>query len=365
MQRLQGKTGALFIFLMTVIACTAIFLCSHEITVKASAKNIETPQNLVVQRYRNRALKLQWKEVKKADGYRVYRYSKKSKKYVKIKTIYHRQKTKWIDQGLKLHKQYKYKVAAFKKVNGRKKFSKKTYTVMAGTYGKKGKRVNAESAHIISDSEEPMGICSQRHLSAMIDTDSYTIRRKAKLISEKVTWSSSNPKIASVNQQGDVTAFDKEGSCYIYLRTHNGITGKIQIKVVNYARPEGFTNYNSANGYVHIMLRDYQTEICNIATYFTKLSQNHINGVMTISEGGNLTGLPNLDNISEIKTDVEKLLKNFPLVTEIYYSKKYVRFKMKFDTDEDSYCEVVYAAEYDFEEMSIAPHWYQKQFAPM
>ena len=31
----------------------------------------------------------------------------------------------------------------------------------------------------------------------------------------------------------------------------------------------------------------------------------------------------------------------------------------------DSYCEVIYAAEYDFKEMSIAPHWYQNQFAPM
>ena len=96
---------------------------------------------------------------------------------------------------------------------------------------KKGKLVNAESAYIISDSEEPMGICSQRHLSAMIDTDSYTIHRKAKPISKKVIWSSSNPKIANV------------------------------------------------------------------------------------------------------------------------YG--------------DSYCEVIYAAEYDFKEMSIAPHWYQNQFAPM
>lgn len=122
---------------------------------------------------------------------------------------------------------------------------------------------------------------------------------------------------------------------------------------------------NAESAYIISDSEEPITEICNIATYFTKLKENHINGVMTINEEGSLNGLPNLDNVSEIQADVEKILKNFPLVTEIYYSRKYVRFKMKFDVYGDSYCEVIYAAEYDFKEMSIAPHWYQNQFAPM
>ena len=43
-------------------------------------------------------------------------------------------------------------------------------------------------------------------------------------------WASSKPKVASVDANGTVTAL-KKGSCKIAVRTANGKTAKVKIKV--------------------------------------------------------------------------------------------------------------------------------------
>lgn len=148
----------LFFLFITIVSIN----CSTLTYAKEAKK--EAPQNVVVKQYKSKKLKVKWKKVKDADGYRIYRYSKKKKKYIAVKTIYDYDKTSWIDKDLKNHKIYKYKVASFKVHKGKKKISKKSYWVSARTYGKKGKLVNAEQIDITENSPIYMGICSELEL---------------------------------------------------------------------------------------------------------------------------------------------------------------------------------------------------------
>jgi hypothetical protein len=63
---------------------------------------------------------LKWKKIKNADGYVVYRATKKNGKYKAVKTIKKAKTVTFTDTKLKKGTTYYYKVKAYKKVNGKK-----------------------------------------------------------------------------------------------------------------------------------------------------------------------------------------------------------------------------------------------------
>ena len=84
----------------------------------ASTKNKPLPIKKVrVRSYQNRTLKVTWKKTRGADGYQIYRYEPKKKKFVKAGEVEAGKKA-WISPKVK--KKQTYKVRAFRK-NGRKK----------------------------------------------------------------------------------------------------------------------------------------------------------------------------------------------------------------------------------------------------
>ncbi|MFQ9514310.1 MAG: hypothetical protein ACLRZ9_00635 [Eubacterium sp.] len=358
-------------FIMVLLGYIMLF--SNNTKVYAKDVGVKTPENVVITRYKNKSLKIKWKKVENADGYRIYRYSRKNKKFVRVKTIYGNNKTTWINDNLKFHKIYKYQVNAFKIKKGKKIFSKKSYWVSARTYGKKGKVVNAESVNaefqgIDTDHNYyEMSICSSGQMYALIDPDDYVKNDKARIISKNIRWSSSDKTILKVNSSGQITTTDQEGECYVYLRAHNGKTTKVKIKVINYARPDSFPYYEGSSVYINELLMNYRTEVCDIATYFTKYCKKGMGGVIKITEDGNITGMPDFDNISVVEKEIEKLLKQFPLVMRINYYEDGVMFRMNYDVYGNSYIEVTYSKSNDFEDspLKIAPHWIAKQFSPM
>ena len=60
-------------------------------------------------------VKISWKKVSGASGYRIYRYNSSTKKWVKIKTIKSGSTISYKDTGLSIGKTYKYKVKAYVK----------------------------------------------------------------------------------------------------------------------------------------------------------------------------------------------------------------------------------------------------------
>lgn len=67
----------------------------------------------------NHSAQIRWKKINGASGYLIYRYNKKTKKYVRIAKIKGNTKFTYTNKNLKKSKTYKYKVKAYKQLNGK------------------------------------------------------------------------------------------------------------------------------------------------------------------------------------------------------------------------------------------------------
>ncbi len=351
--------------MISLLFLAAVISCGFSKNAMAKPKPVMPPENVSVQMKSATSLKIKWNKSENADGYIIYKYNKRAKKYVRVHTAKKNQRS-WVDTNLKTGKIYQYKVASYKMVKGKKKRSRKSYEVSAITHKKRSKKVNALIISLYANSENEMGICSD----LLISDDVLGEDTKASdpvVISDKLVWSSSDESIAKVDQNGRVTAMEKEGTCYITARAHNGVKEKIKMNIVNYARPKSFPYYRGEYKYVNIMLTDYRENVFNIATYFTVNKNEDVWGTIKMDAEGNITGYPDFDNIAEIEEDIRTILANFPLVTEIFYSSERVEFLMKYNKYGSSYCRIDYCIDDDMSDdvNTIAPHWAAVNFSPM
>lgn len=67
----------------------------------------------------NHKAQIRWKKVDGASGYIIYRYNKNTKKYVRIAKVSGNTKFTYTNKNLKKSKTYKYKVKAYKQLNGK------------------------------------------------------------------------------------------------------------------------------------------------------------------------------------------------------------------------------------------------------
>ena len=89
-------------------------------------------------------IKLTWKKIGYASGYKVYRYFPDKGRYVCIKNIKGAANTKYINKTTKIKKKFSYKVVAVKKINGKTFCSRKTVR-------KIGKTVKTRSSYYDPD----------------------------------------------------------------------------------------------------------------------------------------------------------------------------------------------------------------------
>lgn len=68
---------------------------------------------------KNHSVQIRWKKIEGASGYIIYRYNKKTKKYVKIAKIKGNTKFTYTNKKLKKSTTYKYKVKAYKELDGK------------------------------------------------------------------------------------------------------------------------------------------------------------------------------------------------------------------------------------------------------
>lgn len=288
-----------------------------------------------------------------------------------IKKIEGEKRHTWVDKNRKPNKLYRYKVASYKK----KKKSKKSYEVSAMSYGRNARTVNAEDVDIgIEDQDEngnyylEIGICDREELQMYtnIHGDNSVKYYAADAISNKLIWKSSDPSLASVDQTGAITTYEKEGKCEITARAHNGVTGRINLTVVNYARPKSFPYYDGTYPDVNRMLMEYGENLFNIATYFTIKGKEGVYGRIEMDEEENIIGYPDFDNIESIYSDVENILKNFPAVVRIDYGKGVAHFEIVYGGS-GGWTRIDYLAKNDFSNYPggrIAPHWAVTNFVP-
>ena len=352
--------GIVTVFIM------AILIFCHPQRIQA-AKSLPIPDGLVAAKKTATSIRLKWSACKNVDGYYIYRYHKKTGKYRKIKTIEGAKKHVWVDKNRKPNKLYLYKVASYKK----KRKSKKSYQVSAMAYGRDARVVNVDSMYFGIEDEDgnrnlELGICAEDKMYTDIEGDRYVKHFDAAVLSEKLIWRSSNPALASVDQTGKIVTYEKEGSCEITARAHNGVTGRIYLTVVNYARPKTFPDYDGRFSDVNLLFTDFRENVYDIATYFTIKSKEGVYGKIKLSSTEEVTGYPELENIESIYADVEHILKNFPMVIEIEYSYRRVSFVILNNPSGNSWRRVNYAADDDMSGYPIgriAPHWSVTTFA--
>lgn len=89
----------------------------------ASAKPVPGKASITLKKYtKSKKIKVTWKKVSGASGYRVYRATSKNGTYKKVKSITSGTKLTWTNTKLKKKKTYYYKVRAYRKANGKNVF---------------------------------------------------------------------------------------------------------------------------------------------------------------------------------------------------------------------------------------------------
>lgn len=339
----------------------------HEVKAVSNNINIDTPGNVRVYRHSETSLKLKWKTVKKADGYIIYRYSKKNSAYIAVKSIKNAEITEWIDKQRETNKVYKYKIVSYKKINQRKIFSKKSGYVMAKTYQRDKVKINAREPKV-SNRKVYLGLCSSKKIKTRVLASKYGMNENKRAFSTKVRWYSSNNKIAKVDKKGKITAGTTPGKCNIYAVAHNGRRTKIKVTVKNYARAKRYYNCDKEDD-LYTLVYEYTDIIQDIAEYF---SVNRLKENETINIGLNneakVVVEPERKFDEKISREIEDLLVNFPYYIGIDIDVDCIDFvSKKEDTDEALPGHVIFWFDNDCSQWGgqIAPHWQAIRFYPI
>lgn len=218
-----------FAVILAVAAAVVPFSDVPQSASYAASSRLKAPQDVKAVSADAHAIRISWKKVKQAKGYMVYRYDGRSKKYQVIKTV-SAKKRKWTNQGLTTDKVYRYKVRAYKIVKGKKQSGKLSYQVSAKPQTKASKVKNVRRVYLEGASDIYPGY--QGEVWAMPMAGSYMDDVRA--VSQKLVWSSSNPKVVKIGRNGTLKAL-KRGTAYIIARAHNGVQGRYKIRVRGYS----------------------------------------------------------------------------------------------------------------------------------
>ncbi len=340
-----------------IIVIFCLFILSNiygDFTVATATENAVPPQGVRVTRQSSHCLRIQWKQVEGASGYVVYRKNPGKKRYKKIKTITKGKTVKWKDKKVKPGKTYTYVVKSYKKINGKKVYSKYSDWVSAKADRRTDKKVNVGKVKLKKNLT--LGIRMTGKCGAKLTPKKYKKGKGKKVISKKLRYRTSNTSIATVDKRGVVTAGVNTGSCYIYVTAHNGMTAKMKVTVVDYAKPDKFLYYDGRNKVVNVLLNDYKDEACNIASYFTKNKVGTEEEIyIKMDKSGKIEFTPSTLECEAIREDLEKLLQQFPTYIHIRVTHWDVVFLMIEDPEEPTvYQEVIYS--FDENLLNLPPH---------
>lgn len=358
--------------LLAIVILFCVGIITDNATVKASDIDITVQKvsNVRVYRHSDTSLKIKWKPVQNADGYTVYRYKKTSKKYKVVHTVRGNEIAQWINKKLKTNQVYKYKVSAYKNVNGKKVEGKASDWAKAKTYRKNGKRINGQAPKV-SRKKVYLGLCSSKKITARVTASKYGTNKKKKAFSKKVRWSSSNKEIAKVSKQGVITAGTKAGSCYVYVKAHNGRKTKILVTVKNYARAKSYyikSNYTHAEDIdIYTLITDYRAEIQNIAEYFSIHRPKGEVIEITLNDKAEMVVSPQNADFGKIREEIETLLVDFPFYISIKVYPDSVEYALQEKNDENSltgYVTFWFDNNCNEWDTQIASHWDAFRFIP-
>jgi len=169
--------------------------------------------------------KLEWEKVDSADGY-VIKYAECKMKWKTI-TIKKNAVTRYTIKNLKKDHSYRFIVSAYQIVNGKKVLIKNSNQVHVAVNSKK--YANVKKVKVDRKSVN-LKLNGTKKIKVSLVKDN----KKGELLSKKhgakISYISSDTKIATVNKKGKIKAVGK-GTCYVYVIALNGTRAKIKVTV--------------------------------------------------------------------------------------------------------------------------------------
>lgn len=122
------------IAIIAIAACFLIVFIPPNEVYGMEKTSLKSPTQLKAEKYSTSAIDLSWKKVKGANGYIIYKYNPKYKKYYKIKIIKNSNIEKWRNKKLSPGKTYGYKIKSYKLSKNNVRYSKPSLLATAKTF---------------------------------------------------------------------------------------------------------------------------------------------------------------------------------------------------------------------------------------
>ena len=173
----------------------------------------------------NRKITISWRSYEDADGYDCYwSYCDGKRSYKKLATV-KAAKDRVTSRRLANNRRYKYFVAAYKLIDGKKVYIAKSNTLHVALKDAKAtnaKKVTVNQTHVRLKAGDTFVIRSRTRLE--------NTNKKELLHAAAYRYYTSDQSVASVSKTGKIKAL-KSGTCVIYVVANNGVYGTIKVTV--------------------------------------------------------------------------------------------------------------------------------------
>ena len=171
------------------------------------------------------SIKLKWTKIPSAAGYEIYGRKCDKGAYKLLKTVTRNTTTSWSNTKLKKATGYSYYVKAYTVKNGVKTYVKTSNTIHVTTTG--GTSTNVKAVKV---SKKTLSLKKGKSTKLKVTQTLASKKLSVMKHATKLTYSTTNKKVATVSKTGVVKAKGK-GTCYVYVRAASGVYAKVKIKV--------------------------------------------------------------------------------------------------------------------------------------
>ena len=187
--------------------------------------NLKLPMFLAKGSGSNKKITLSWLKYKWADGYEVYwSYCDGTQGFKKLGT-FKKSTLSATHKKLNNKKEYKYYVAAYKMVNGKKIYIARSNALHVAM--KNAKKTNAKS---ITVNKTKVTLREGKTFKLKCKVKKAGSRKKLLLHTDKFRYHTSDSSIATVSKSGKIKAL-KKGTCTIYIFANNGVYKSVKVTV--------------------------------------------------------------------------------------------------------------------------------------
>lgn len=191
----------------------------------SQVSKLKLPMLLATGKGGNRKITISWRSYEDADGYGCYwSYCDGKRSYKKLSTV-KAAKDRVTSRRLDNNRRYKYFVAAYKLIDGKKVYIAKSnslHVALKDAKATNAKKVTVNQTNVRLKAGDTFVVRSRTRLE--------NTNKKELLHAAAYRYYTSDQSVASVSKTGKIKAL-KSGTCVIYVVANNGVYGTIKVTV--------------------------------------------------------------------------------------------------------------------------------------